>query len=259
MGLAALGIRMLDKLPIAGIVRMEEVSLSGRVLAFTAGLSVLTGLLFGLMPALRAYAMGIAAGMREGARGTVSHRRLNSALVAVQFALSLILLIGAGLLLKSFQRLESVNLGFTAENTLTMVATLPRVKYDNEEKSLRFYESSLERLRHSPGISAVGLTTNLPFADGGNVDGIIIEGQNTIDESMVTGESVSVERKVGDKVIGSTINQTGSFLMQAEKVGNETVLAQIVAMVSQAQRSRAPIQRLAAPNAIQHRQAATSA
>ena len=128
VGLAALGVRMLDKLPITGIVRMEEVSVSGRVLAFTAALSVLTGLLFGLMPALRAYAMGIAAGMREGARGTVSHRRLNSALVAVQFALSVILLIGAGLLLKSFQRLESVDLGFNAENTLTMVATLPRAQ-----------------------------------------------------------------------------------------------------------------------------------
>ena len=69
---------MLDRLPITGIVRMEEVSLSGGVLAFTAGLTVLTGLLFGFMPALRAYAMGIASGMRDGARGTVSHRRLNS-------------------------------------------------------------------------------------------------------------------------------------------------------------------------------------
>jgi hypothetical protein len=151
--------------------------LSGTVLAFTAGLTVLTGLLFGFMPALRAYAMGIASGIREGARGTVSHRRLNSALVAVQFALSLVLLIGAGLLLKSFQRLESVDLGFNPENTLTMVATLPQSKYDNEEKALRFYGDAMERLRNSPGIKAVGLTDNLPFGDGGNVDGIIVEGQ----------------------------------------------------------------------------------
>ena len=177
VGLATAGIRMLDRLPITGIVRIEEVSLSGSVLAFTAGLTLLTGLLFGLMPALRAYAMGIDAGMRDGARGTVSHRRLNSALVAVQFALSLVLLIGAGLLLKSFQRLESVNLGFNAENTLTMVATLPRAKYDNEEKALRFYEGAIERLRNAPGIRSVGLTTNLPFADGGNVDAFIVEGQ----------------------------------------------------------------------------------
>ena len=196
IGLAALGIRMLDKLPIAGITRIEEVSLSGRVLLFTAGLSVLTGLLFGLMPALRAYAMGISVGMREGARGTVSHRRLNSALVAVQFALSLVLLIGAGLLVKSFQRLGSVNLGFNAENTLTMVASLPRTKYDNEEKALRFYEDALERLRNSPGIRSVGLTSNLPFADGGNVDGFIVEGQEPPEGANISqteqAEQVSV-------------------------------------------------------------------
>ncbi len=186
LGLAAFGIRMLDKLPITGIVRMEEVNLSWTVLGFTAALTVFTGLLFGFMPALRAYAMGIATGMREGARGTVAHRRLNSALVAVQFALSLVLLIGAGLLLKSFQRLESVNLGFNAENTLTMVATLPRTKYDNEEKALNFYTAALEQLRNSPGIREVGLTTNLPFGDGGEVDGFIVEGQEPPEGSNVT-------------------------------------------------------------------------
>src|SRR5215204_2968838 len=185
VALAGIGIRMLDKLPISGIVRMEEVRLSGTVLAFTAGLTVFTGLLFGFMPALRAYAMGIAAGMREGARGTTAHRRLNSALVAVQFALSLVLLIGAGLLLKSFQRLESVNLGFNAENTLTMVATLPRAKYENEEKALQFYDAALERLHNAPGIRSVGLSTNLPFVDG-NVDGIIVEGQEPPEGGNVT-------------------------------------------------------------------------
>jgi len=186
VGLAGFGIRMLDKLPISGIVRMEEVRLSGTVLAFTAGLTVFTGLLFGFMPALRAYAMGLASGIREGARGTVSHRRLNSTLVAVQFALSLVLLIGAGLLLKSFQRLESVDLGFNPENTLTMVATLPQSKYDNEEKALRFYETAIEGLRNSPGIKTVGLTDNLPFGDGGNVDSVIVEGQEPSEGANVS-------------------------------------------------------------------------
>jgi Cu+-exporting ATPase len=77
------------------------------------------------------------------------------------------------------------------------------------------------------------------------VDGKITEGKSSLDESMVTGESLPVEKGAGDTVIGATINQTGSFLMVAEKVGAETMLAQIVSMVSQAQRSRAPIQRLA--------------
>jgi len=77
------------------------------------------------------------------------------------------------------------------------------------------------------------------------VDGLILEGQSSVDESMITGESIPIEKKTGDKVTGATINQTGSFLMRAERVGQETVLAQIVNMVAEAQRSRAPIQRLA--------------
>jgi len=148
--------------------------------------------------------------MREGARGTIAHRRLNSALVAVQFALSLVLLIGAGLLLKSFQRLESVDLGFNAENTLTMVATLPRTKYDNEEKALNFYNSALERLRNSPGIRQVGLITNLPFADGGEVDGFIVEGQ----EPAQGAKSTQVEQAELQSVTAGTFQALEIPLLQ---------------------------------------------
>jgi P-type Cu+ transporter len=77
------------------------------------------------------------------------------------------------------------------------------------------------------------------------VDGIVLEGLSAIDESMITGESIPVEKSVGNKVIGATINGTGSFIMRAERVGSETLLARIVRLVGQAQRSRAPIQRLA--------------
>lgn len=77
------------------------------------------------------------------------------------------------------------------------------------------------------------------------VDGILTEGTSTVDESMITGEPWPVAKENGDKVVGATVNQTGSFLMKAEKVGSETMLSQIVHMVGEAQRSRAPIQRLA--------------
>jgi P-type Cu+ transporter len=77
------------------------------------------------------------------------------------------------------------------------------------------------------------------------IDGVIIDGQSNLDESMITGEPMPVAKQAGKKVIGATVNQTGSFLMRAERIGSETVLAQIVQMVADAQRSRAPIQRLA--------------
>jgi Cu+-exporting ATPase len=77
------------------------------------------------------------------------------------------------------------------------------------------------------------------------VDGVVLEGASTVDESMVTGESMPVEKQPGHKVVGATVNGTGSFVMRAERVGRETLLAQIVRMVSEAQRTRAPIQRLA--------------
>ena len=89
-----------------------------------------------------------------------------------------------------------------------------------------------ERLRVRPGDSIA-------------VDGRVIEGKSAVDESMVTGESMPVEKQPGDRVIGGTLNQTGAFVLQAEKVGSETMLARIVQMVADAQRSRAPIQRLA--------------
>jgi len=77
------------------------------------------------------------------------------------------------------------------------------------------------------------------------VDGVVLEGTSGVDESMITGEAIPVSKGPGSRVIGATVNATGSLVMRAERVGSETLLAQIVRMVSQAQRSRAPIQRLA--------------
>jgi Cu+-exporting ATPase len=89
-----------------------------------------------------------------------------------------------------------------------------------------------DRLRVRPG-------------DGVPVDGVVLEGRSAVDESMVTGESLPVEKRPSDKVIGGTVNGTGALVMRAERVGSDTMLSRIVAMVAEAQRSRAPIQRLA--------------
>jgi P-type Cu+ transporter len=109
------------------------------------------------------------------------------------------------------------------------------------------------RLVHGDGVDedvaldAVKVGDSLRVRPGEKVplDGKVVEGRSAIDESMLTGESMAVGKSVGDTVIGGTMNQSGAFVMRADKIGRDTVLAQIVQMVAQAQRSRAPIQRLA--------------
>jgi Cu+-exporting ATPase len=111
--------------------------------------------------------------------------------------------------------------------------TARRVRVDGMEEDVPLEEVRVgDRLRVRPG-------EKVP------VDGLVTEGASAIDESMVTGESIPVEKHAGDRVIGSTVNATGSFVMRAERVGSETLLARIVQMVAEAQRSRAPIQKLA--------------
>jgi P-type Cu+ transporter len=111
--------------------------------------------------------------------------------------------------------------------------TARRIRDDGNDEEVSLEEVRIgDRLRVRPG-------------DSMPVDGVVIEGHSAVDESMVTGESMPVEKELGAKVIGGTINGTGSLAMRAEKIGSDTMLARIVRMVAEAQRSRAPIQRLA--------------
>lgn len=171
-------VRALSHLPLEGIPRIEEVSISGSVLAFTAVVALLTGILFGLVPALQTYRLGLTAGMKEGQKGSSGklNRRVNSSLVAAQFALSLILLIGAGLVLKSFQRLMTVNPGFQPENVLTLLLPVTSQKYPSSAQTLQFYRSLFEQVATLPGVVSVGATSNLPFTGDENSDGYIVEG-----------------------------------------------------------------------------------
>jgi len=116
---------------------------------------------------------------------------------------------------------------------LNLAPRTARVLRENDEVDIPLEQVKVgDRLRVRPG-------EKIP------VDGVVLEGRSSVDESMITGEPVPVEKNESDRVIGATVNSSGSFIMRAERVGSETLLAQIVQMVSQAQRSRAPIQRLA--------------
>src|ERR1043166_5705839 len=111
--------------------------------------------------------------------------------------------------------------------------TARRLRQDEQEEDVPLDEVHVgDRLRVRPG-------EKVP------VDGVVLEGASSVDESMITGEPIPVEKRANDRVVGATVNGTGSFVMRAERVGSETLLAQIVQMAAEAQRSRAPIQRLA--------------
>jgi predicted permease len=147
------------------VPRLGEVRLDLATLGFTLGLSALVGVLFGLVPALHAARSNLHESLKEGDRGaTGGGARTRAVLVAAQVALSLVLLSGAGLLLKSFARLQSVDLGFTSERVLTARVTLPEVRYPQPGQQVAFFENALDQIRALPGVTSAGAITWLPLS-----------------------------------------------------------------------------------------------
>jgi hypothetical protein len=150
------------------IPRLDEISIDGRTLAFTLGVSLLTSPLFGLVPALRISKPDLNVALREGSRSTSgSSGAVRSTLVIAEIALTLVLLIGAGLLIKSLWRVLEVNPGFSPEHVLTMDVSLPASEYSDSNRKIVFYRQLFERLKSLPGLDAAGMINNLPM---GGVD-----------------------------------------------------------------------------------------
>ena len=181
-----------------GAPRLDQVGIDYRVLTFAFGISALTGILFGLVPALQASKLDVSSSLKEGGRTGEGHRRTNarSVLLIGEVALSLMLLVGAGLLIKSFLRLQEVRPGFNAHNVLVTLVSLPGAKY-NEQQRPEFFRQLTERLSASPGVQAVGGAINLPLGatNYGIGRAFIPEGRPlTVDEatdasfSTITGD-----------------------------------------------------------------------
>ncbi|WP_342377222.1 ABC transporter permease [Myxococcus stipitatus] len=148
-----------------GLPRVSQVRLDPTSVVFTVGVSLLTGLVFGLVPALQASRADLNATMREGSRGTEGGRsgRLRSGLVVAQVALALVLLVGAGLVMKSLLALHEVDEGFTPEGVLAGRLALPAARYSEPARKLAFERELLERLKSLPGVESAGLTNLLPL------------------------------------------------------------------------------------------------
>jgi putative ABC transport system permease protein len=159
--------------------RFEVVTIDERVLTFTLLLSVLVGLVFGVVPALGAARGDPRASLGEAARGvfgSVRRDRYRRLLVAGEVALSFVLLVGAGLLLRSFERVLRVPLGFESRNAVTAMVALPFSRYTDSTRQRSFFSELLSRMEATPGVDAVGLTSSLPI-EGGVNGGVLIEGK----------------------------------------------------------------------------------
>jgi len=169
LGLAVWGVRALQALEPGTIPRVDEIAVNGSALAFALGLSVLTGLLFGVAPAVRLMGYDLRGGLAEGGRGAAGRRsagRTRSLLVLAEVALAGVLLVGAALLLTSFVRLQRVDPGFTPGGILTARVTLPRARYDDPARQTAFADALLERARSLPGVRSAALTSDAPLGDG---------------------------------------------------------------------------------------------
>jgi len=173
------GLAAIIKLLPGDFPRLNEIHMDVRVLAFTFAASVLTGMLFGLAPALQISRSDVQDSMRESGRGlagSLRKSRFRQALIVVEVALSVVLLAGAGLLFRSFMHLQSVNTGFVSQQVLTAKLTPAGTKYANLSDSVRFYNQVLEKVSALPGVQEAGLINTLPL-DKGPTSAFRVEGR----------------------------------------------------------------------------------
>jgi putative ABC transport system permease protein len=175
--LAYWGVQGVKALAPRGVPRVASISIDGWTMAFTLVVALVTGLLFGLVPALQAGRGNLQTVLREGSRGSTSSGRARAVLVAAQVALSLVLLIGAGLMLRSFARLQAVDPGFDPEGVLTGRVQLAGQRFRASSAATAFFGQLLDRVEKVPGVEAASAINWLPFGGDGSATSYWIEGR----------------------------------------------------------------------------------
>jgi len=192
--LAAWGVEVLVALSPGNIPRLEEVGLDARVLAFTFGVSALTGVVFGLLPALSASKADLSVSLKEGgSRGSTAGagaRRLRATLVVAEVAITVVLLAGAGLMVRSFMAIQSVDPGFRPERILTFDFALPMTKYNEEPQRAAFFEQLTTRAAALPGVERAAVVSALPLTGGSDYLSFVIEGRPDLPPEKVQDAEV---------------------------------------------------------------------
>ena len=193
-----------------GFPRAYEIGINSAVFVFTLSVSVLTGIVFGLIPAIQAARTNVNEALKTGGKGSIaSGTRLRRALVVAEVALSLMLFIGAGLLMKSFWRLTNVNPGFQSDHLLTMHVALPDVKYTQDSQVIDFYRRLPEQLSTLPGVKAVSAVNRLPISGGDPHGDLTIEGR-----TFAAGEAPGVSYR---RILPNYFRAIGIPLLQGRE------------------------------------------
>ncbi|HEV8187230.1 MAG TPA: ABC transporter permease [Pyrinomonadaceae bacterium] len=197
-------IKMLGKIAFPFLPRSQEIGIDGRVLLFTLAVSVLTSVIFGLIPSIQAGKTDIQETLKEGGN-TVSAGVvggwLRPTLVVVEVAAAVVLLIGAGLMIRSVLRIREVEPGLRAQNLLTAKVSLPRERYKDIESTIGFYQQVLDRLNHLPGVESAALISHLPIEEMGYNANVTVEGK-----TYPPNESPIVEFRVASEDYFKTAN-----------------------------------------------------
>jgi putative ABC transport system permease protein len=199
---ARAGSVVLEKLVPMGFQASDGMPLDARVLGFTLALALLTGLLFSLAPALQASRTSLNDALRQGGRSEIGGRGAGTrdALVVVEVAAALVLLVGAGLMLKTLGRLRAVEIGFRSDHLLTMTTILPRNQYRESAPRLAFYNRVMQGVRALPGVDGASYASQLPFLSTGNTQSYQVEGRQ-----RPRGEPGDALLRVGDPLYLQTL------------------------------------------------------
>ncbi|MEA2922779.1 MAG: hypothetical protein QOF07_2744, partial [Bradyrhizobium sp.] len=224
--LAVWGLDLLRAIGTQTVPRIAEANLDPRVLLVTLAVSIGTGILFGLVPALASGNPELTEALKEGGRGSttgVRRNRIRNALVVAEVALALVLLITAGLLMKSFVRLQNVDPGFNPKNVLTMELALPQLKYPRGKPVIDFYAEVERRVSRIPGVQHVSITSILPLSGSNSDSSFHIEGRPEAQTKVFPDEEIRVVTPDYFRVLETPLIK-GRFFTAADSADSQGVV-----------------------------------
>jgi putative ABC transport system permease protein len=228
LAVAAWGADALAALVADEIPRAAEIGLDGRVVGFTFGVAALTGVVFGLAPALRLARADLNETLKDGSRATtegVRHNRVRSALVVAEVVFSVVLLAGAGLMIRSLVGLLSVDTGFTARNVVTMDLTVPEAAFEDDPFFAgTFYRQALDRIASIPGIRSAAVTSTLPLSGNAIGIGYFIEGKTPTAEGERPSAPYDAVSPGYFRTMGIPVLRGRDFTPQDTKEGQPVII-----------------------------------